>query len=94
MMDVERELARVRSAVCAEQYRISDHAREEMEDDDLTAGDVENAILTGRVTRRYTRDPRGIRWEVTGRTTDGRLASVVCRFLPSGVLLVITAYTL
>jgi hypothetical protein len=29
---------------------------------------------------------------VTGETTDGRLASVLCRFLLSGVLLIITAY--
>ncbi len=31
-------------------------------------------------------------YEVTGTTTDGRRASVVCRFLTSGVLLIITAY--
>ena len=42
--------------------------------------------------RKFTRDPRGTRYEVAGNTRDGRYARVVCRFLPSGVLLVITAY--
>jgi len=53
---------------------------------------VEQVLLTGDVTRRLTHDPRGTRYEVTGDTTDGRQAAVVCRFLLAGVLLIITAY--
>ena len=40
----------------------------------------------------FTRDPRGTRYEVIGDATDGRRGGVVCRFLRSGVLLIITAY--
>ncbi|HHT9120534.1 MAG TPA: DUF4258 domain-containing protein [Candidatus Hypogeohydataceae bacterium YC41] len=54
--------------------------------------DVESIILTGKIMRRYTRDLRGTRYEVMGNTTDGRKACLVCRFLPSGVLLIITAH--
>jgi hypothetical protein len=63
-----------------------------MSEDDLEAVDVEQIMLTGHIARRYTRDPRGTRYEVMGQTTDDRRAAVVCRFLPSGVLLIVTAY--
>ena len=63
-----------------------------MFDDDLEAVDIEQIILTGNIARRYTRDPRGTRYEVMGQMTDARQAVVVWRFLPSGVLLIITAY--
>ncbi len=65
-----------------------------MLDDDLESHDVEQVLLTGAITRRLTRDPRGTRYEVMGDTTDGRQAAVVCRFLASGWLLIITAYAL
>jgi hypothetical protein len=79
-------------AIRKEWYRISSHANEEMSEDDLVAADVESVILSGRIRKRFTRDPRGTRYEVAGDSTDGRHACVVCRFLPSGVLLIITAY--
>jgi hypothetical protein len=34
--------------------------------------DIENVILTGKIVRRYTHDPRGARYEVIGNTTDAR----------------------
>jgi hypothetical protein len=82
----------MRQAIREQGYRISSHANEEMSEDDLVAADVEQVILTGQITHRFTRDPRGTRYEVAGETAGGRRACVVCRFLPSGVLLVITAY--
>jgi len=63
-----------------------------MADDFLVADDIENIILTGKITRKFTHDPRGVRYEVIGDTVDYRRAYVVCRFLLSGVLLIITAY--
>jgi len=87
-----RTLQRIRQAIRAQRYRISAHANDEMSDDALEAQDIEEIIITGIITQRFTDDPRGTRYEVTGTTTDGRRASVVCRFLTSGVLLIITAY--
>lgn len=87
-----RELARIQQAIRDQRYRISSHANEEMSDDDLEVVDIEQIILTGRIARRFTRDLRGTRYEVLGQATDGRRAVVVCRFLPSGVLRIITAY--
>jgi hypothetical protein len=87
-----RALQRMRQAIREQRYRISSHANEEMSEDDLLAEDIESIILTGQITRKFTRDPRGTRYEVTGDTMNGRHACVVCRFLPSGVLRIITAY--
>jgi len=88
-MDV---LRRMRQAIREQRYRISSHANDEMADDFLVAADIEKIILTGQITRRFTHDPRGTRYEVLGDTVDYRRAYVVCRFLLSGVLLIITAY--
>jgi len=87
-----RVLTRMHQAIREERYRISSHANEEMSEDDLVAEDIEDIILTGQITRKFTHDPRGTRYEVAGDTTDGRRACVICRFLPSSVLLIITAY--
>lgn len=87
-------LKRIREAVRQECYRISTHANEEMADDDIMALDVEQIILTGKIVRRFSRDHRGTRYEIYGRTVDGRNAAVVCRFTSSNALLIITAYAL
>jgi hypothetical protein len=87
-----RALYGIRQAIREQRYRISSHANEEMSEDGLEAKDIESIILTGRVARRFTHDPRGTRYEIVGDTTDSRRACVVCRSLPSGVLLIITAY--
>jgi len=87
-----RALQRIQRAIREQRYRISSHANEEMSEDNLVAEDVENVILRGGIMRKFTRDPRGTRYEMAGDTTDGRRARVVCRFLHSGMLLVITAY--
>ena len=88
-MDV---LRRMRQAIREQRYRISSHANDEMADDFLVAADVEKIILTGEITRRFTHDLRVARYEVYCDTVDYRRAYVVCRFLLSGVLLIITAY--
>ena len=87
-----RALQRMRKAIREQRYRISSHANEEMSEDSLVAEDVENIILAGEITHKFTSDPRSTRYEVAGETVDGRHARVVCRFLPSGVFLIITAF--
>ncbi|MFQ5976390.1 MAG: DUF4258 domain-containing protein [Candidatus Hydrothermarchaeales archaeon] len=87
-----RVIQRIRQATREQRYRISSHTNEEMSEDGLEAKDIERVILTGKVARKFTRDPRGTRYEVVGSTTDGRCAHVICRFLLAGVLLIITAF--
>jgi hypothetical protein len=70
------------------------HFFEEMANDELIFADIEMAIANGRVARRFTRDPRGTRYEIAGPTTDGRQVAVICRIKNTGKLLFITCYVL
>jgi hypothetical protein len=63
-----------------------------MANDDLIFADIELAIANGRIRRRFTRDPRGTRYEIVGPTTDGRRVAVICRVKATGKLLFITTY--
>lgn len=65
-----------------------------MANDDLLFVDIENVIATGRIRRRFSRDPRGTRYEIVGTTTDEREAAVICRIKETDKLLFITTYAL
>ena len=84
----------VRSKVLDGDYEFTvPHFFEEMANDDLTFADIEQVIATGRINRRFTRDPRGARYEIIGTTTDEREVAVICRIKETGKLLFITTYT-
>jgi hypothetical protein len=70
------------------------HFFEEMANDDLLFADIERAISRGRIRRRFTRDPRGARYEIIGRATDEREIAVICRLKETGKLLFITTFAL
>ncbi|OHB94034.1 MAG: hypothetical protein A3E19_00720, partial [Planctomycetes bacterium RIFCSPHIGHO2_12_FULL_52_36] len=85
----------IREKIARREYEFTTpHFFEEMADDNLTLVDVEVAIANGRVRRRFTRDPRGRRYEVVGPTTDGREIAIICRIKNTGKLLLITTYLL
>jgi len=65
-----------------------------MANDDLDMIDIETAILNGKIRRRFSRDPRGVRYEVVGTALDGREVAVICRIKNTGKLLLVTTYTL
>jgi hypothetical protein len=65
-----------------------------MSDDDLVSVDLENAILTGKIAKRFTKDPRGTRYEVVGQACDGRPVAVVCRSIAADWLRIVTVYAL
>ena len=70
------------------------HFFEEMANDDLVFADIERVIATGRIRRRFTRDLRGIRYEIIGTATEERKVAVICRLKETGKLLFITTYAL
>jgi uncharacterized protein YacL len=76
-------------------YVVSTHAAEELEDDNLSILDLENIILTGKITERQrdtkTRETKII---VSGVTLDGNHAQAVVKVGFTGKLIVITAYVL
>jgi hypothetical protein len=84
---------RIRAKVLNREYEFTiPHFFEEMANDDLTFADIETAIANGRIRRRFTRDPRGTRYEVVGPAADGRQVAVICRIKATGKLLFITTY--
>jgi len=86
---------KIREKVARQEYELTiPHFFEEMADDDLILADIEMAIANGRIRRKFTREPRGTRYEVVGPATDGREIAVVCRIKSTGKLLFITTYTL
>jgi len=88
-------IKRIRRAVREGRYEFTVHALEEMDEDDLDETDVHFAILHGEISSELTDDPRGIRFIVLGNTEDQTHAlEVVCRFLPSNLLRIITVYQL
>ena len=88
-------IRRIRGAVRRGKYEFTLHALEEMDEDDLSESDVRSAFLRGHVSAQLVDDPRGVRFVVRGtpQGSDTEI-EVVCRFLPSGLLRIITVYQL
>ena len=85
---------RIRHAVLADRLELTAHALEEMDEDGLTEADVHRVLRTGKIVAELTNDPRGHRYIVRGLPKGSSVeAEVVCRFLPSGMLRVITVYS-
>lgn len=88
-----RELERLRNAILDQQYTLTEHAYNEMAEDNLDVLDVESAILTGEIDQVLTMDPRGTRYVVRGKATDQATpVGVVVRFVEHDQLLIITVY--
>lgn len=85
---------KIKQSIIDRNYYLSSHAEEEMLDDDLERKDVENAILKGRIEKKMSQDIRGIRYRIEGPAIDGRLIHVMCRFIESSNLIIITVYAL
>jgi len=88
------KIQRIRQKIIDRAYYLSSHAEEEMLDDELERGDVENVILKGRVEKKLSEDLRGTRYRIEGPAKDGRLTHVICRFREDANLIVVTAYAL
>ena len=88
-----RELDRIRNAILDHRYTLTEHAYDEMAEDNLDVLDVESAILTGEIDQGLTMDPRGTRYVVIGNGTDQETpVGVVVRFVEREQLLVLTVY--
>lgn len=89
-----RILETIRAAIRTGAYEVTiPHFLQEMAADDLIFEEVETAILTGSIVRRF-KDPSGARYVIRGKVPDGRLIEVVGRLKAVGRLLLITVYEL
>jgi hypothetical protein len=88
-------IRRIRSALTEGRSFFSDHALEEMDDDGLLESDVLDVMMRGKIVAKLTGDLRGLRFVVRGTTVEDEIEiEVVCRFLPSANLRIITAYAI
>jgi len=66
-----------------------------MDEDGLTDADVKRAVMKGAIVATLTEDPRGTRFVVRGVIlNDETEVEIVCRFLPSSTLRIITVYAI
>ena len=82
-------LNRIRRLVEEGLYYLTDHALQEADFDGLNIYDVELVMLTGKIRRTWSKNPR---YEIIGKTHDNKKVGVVCRISKAGKVRVITAY--
>jgi len=88
-----QNLERIRDCIRSGRYDLTSHAFDEMAEDELSLLDVEQSILSGKIDKIETGDPRGTKYVVheTGGSPFVNLATVG-RFVPDGGYLIITVY--
>jgi hypothetical protein len=84
-------MKRVQKAVRERRVELSEHALEEMDDDNLTLPQVLTVLRHDALYKTHKHDPRGTQYLVRGAAEDDDV-EVVCRFIASGILRVITVY--
>jgi hypothetical protein len=72
---------------------MTQHARIEMNDDDLSIYDVEHCIFTGKILERQ-KDAITAEWKyrIKGETFGSDKVESIVKFSPTGKLVIITVY--
>jgi hypothetical protein len=89
--DLDTILARIRAQANAENIRITQHAQQEMVEENVTLNDVLETITTGQILENYPEHRRGSCCLINGFTKNGRPLHVVCTTMQP-VLIIITVY--
>ena len=86
-------LRQMRDRVRTNQYVMTLHAADEMDNDGLSIFDVERGILTGQIVERQQDQGTG-EWKylIEGQTMDNDLVTVVAKLSVTGKLVIITVY--
>ena len=82
-------IAEIQALVHNGLYYLTEHADDEAMQDNFDIYDIENGILTGKLRKTW---PKEGKYEVLGRSLDGRSIAIVCRVTPPGKVRVITVY--
>lgn len=84
---------KMRELIRSLDYVMTIHGEEEMENDNLSILDVENAVLTGEINERQ-RDEHTAesKYLVVGKTLDDLYITVVAKLGSTGKLVIITVY--
>ncbi|OHB73969.1 MAG: hypothetical protein A2Z25_05480 [Planctomycetes bacterium RBG_16_55_9] len=84
-------LEQIRVQVDAENIRITQHAQQEMAEEDITLDDVLEAMATGQILENYPEHRRGACCLLNGVTKKDRPLHIVCT-TSQPVLIIITVY--
>ncbi|BAY99004.1 hypothetical protein NIES37_29820 [Tolypothrix tenuis PCC 7101] len=88
-------LQRMREKVTSLQYVMTLHAEEEMNDDNFTIYDIEQAILSGEILERQKdKVTAESKYRIRGTNQDGLEVEVVAKLGATGKLVIITVYQL
>jgi hypothetical protein len=89
--DIEAVLKRIRAQAAAEDIRITQHAQQEMVEEEITLNEIYEAIATAQVLENYFEHRRGACCLLNGLTANGRPLHIVCT-TARPLLIIITVY--
>lgn len=82
---------RIRDQAVADNIRVTQHAQQEMVEEDIALAEVSEAIIAGQILENYPEHRRGSCCLLYGITRGGRPLHVVCT-TARPVLIIITVY--
>lgn len=84
-----------REKIRTNQYIMTLHAEEEMNDDDLSVFDIERCVLNGGISGR-NRDSKTGEWKysIIGKSMTGVDIGIVSKISATGKMVIITTYKL
>ena len=90
-MNSDAILQRIRTQAKEENVRVTQHAQQEMVEEDVTLDEILEAIGTGQILESYPEHRRGACCLLNGLTQNGRPLHIVCTSAQP-VLIIITVY--
>ena len=88
---LEAILEQIRVQAAAENIRITQHAQQEMVEEDIALDEVLQVIATGQILENYPEHRRGACCLLNGMTRQSRPLHIVCT-TAQPVLIIITVY--
>jgi len=91
MANLKAALEQIRAQADVENIRVTQHAQQEMADEDIILDEVLEAIATGQILENYPKHRRGACCLLNGVTKKGRPLHIVCT-MGRPMLIIITVY--
>ncbi len=92
---LEKLLRTIQEKISLQQYIMTLHAEEEMEDDNFNIYDVENGILTGEILERQKdKTTAESKYRIRGETVTGEAIEIIVKIGATGKVVIITVYAL
>ena len=89
----DRILKKMREKIRTNQYIMTLHAEEEMNNDDLSIFDIERCILDCTIIERHKDSETGeFKYTVIGKSISGHRVGIIAKISITGKLVIITVY--